>query len=79
MYSGNGWTRRSNELSYMPSSSDEEVGLRLAALFHVQDWDMLGDTRPQMGPRGEQKSLSSYFVFIQYVEITTTLSSGFNS
>ena len=53
MYAGNGWTRRSNELSYMPGSSDEEVGLWLAALFHVQDWDMLGDARPQMGSRGE--------------------------
>lgn len=37
----------------MPRGVDEEVGLWLAAMLHVQDRDLLGHTGAAMGAWGE--------------------------
>lgn len=49
----NGRARGGSVVSYMSGGSDEEVGLRLATLFHVQDRDLLGDSGPTMGCQGQ--------------------------
>ena len=45
-------------LSNVQSGAHEEVGLRLAALLHVQDGNMLGHQRSKMGSGGKNVLIS---------------------
>ena len=50
---GDGGQGRGHELSVLPGGAHEEVGLRLAALLHVQDGDLLGHQEASLGAGGK--------------------------
>jgi hypothetical protein len=65
---GNGWARRSSLLPDLQGGAHEEVGLRLAPMLHVQNWNMLGHQRSKMGSRGEFMPWF-YCLFLKYLLI----------
>lgn len=54
-------------MSHMSGGSDEEVGLRLATLFHVQDRDLLGDSGPTLGRQGQFSLFGDGYKRISFV------------